>query len=204
MWRARRRKCGWRWTKRARASSGDARTGRMWLGDSMVWSTQRSKRVSNGASRKMTTVPGVCSRSRRLVSCSGVPPPRARMAWLRDRAFARALDSSRRKWGSPCSAKSSETVARLRCSMWASRSRNSQPRASASMRPTVVLPAPMKPMRTMRRTVVGRVISEVVAGLVWVAVIFFNSLALSWLVCGQNESRDLWGRGSVDWVNALF
>ena len=22
--------------------------------------------------------------------------------------------------------------------------------------------------------------------------------------CEQNESRDLWGRGSVDWVNALF
>jgi hypothetical protein len=43
---------------------------------------QRSKRVGKGASRKMVKVAGVCSRRRRLVRSSGVPPPRARTMLL--------------------------------------------------------------------------------------------------------------------------
>jgi hypothetical protein len=62
---------------------------------------QRSKRVEKGASRKMVEVAGVCSRRRRLVRTSGVPPPRARTTLERPRAEARAADSSWRKRGSP-------------------------------------------------------------------------------------------------------
>src|ERR1017187_3235141 len=173
---------GWRARKRASAAAGAVKIGRACAGGAgaadagaadadaglSACMMQRSKRVAKGASRKMVAVAGVCSMSRRLVRDSGAPPPRARTMLLRPRDAARAWDSNWRKWASPWAAKMEGTARPVRDSIDASRSRKSQPRRAASRRPTVVLPAPIKPVRTIRRRWAGRV-KGLAGSAVWLA-----------------------------------
>src|ERR1019366_9330862 len=179
---------GWRARKRASAAAGSVKIGRACAGGTGAADAgaadagaadadaglsacimQRSKRGGKGASRKMGAVAGVCSMSRRLVRDSGAPPPRARTTLLRPRDAERAWDSNWRKGASPWAAKMEGTARPGRDSIEASRSRKSQPRRAASRRPTVVLPAPIKPVRTIRRRWAGR-IKGLAGSAVWLAL----------------------------------
>src|ERR1035437_3824069 len=92
-----------------------------------------------------------------------------------------------------------------RDSMRASRSRKSQLRRAASRRPTVVLPAPMKPVRTMRRRWAGR--RSAVAGLglgLTLGSAIWTFMRGSFIINATDKTKaaTIAGRGSVELADA--
>ena len=128
--------------------------------------------MSSSTSRCTSRVPGALSRRSRVSSRSMAPPPRASTtASVLTRRTMVACSRSR-KAGSPWRAKISAIAAPASASITLSTSTKCQPRRAATSGPTVDLPDPMKPVRTMRR--VGE------AGLVglsegkWILPVFAN------------------------------
>ena len=116
---------------------------------------QRPHSSATGASKKtvgtpMLLIPAAFS------FCTNAPPPRATI--IADplcSSFSnsrRAARSARRNFCSPEVRKSSATVRPSRCSIRSSRSTNLHPNRSPKARPTLLLPAPMKPTRKRART----------------------------------------------------
>ena len=83
--------------------------------------------------------------------CSMAPPPRARTRLSAATRRAMVACSRSRKAASPWRAKISVMGMPASASITSSASMKLQPRRAATSGPTVVLPEPMKPVRTMRR-----------------------------------------------------
>ena len=116
---------------------------------SVPW--QRARVVASSTSRCTSSVPGAVSSRLRVAGCSMAPPPRARTSASPAARAAMAACSRSRKAASPWRENSSAMVTPASASMASSTSTNFQPRRRATSGPTVVLPEPMKPVRTMRR-----------------------------------------------------
>src|SRR5690606_12908817 len=104
-----------------------------------------ASRFSSGA-RSHTTVPAARNAAR--LSRRNTAPPPVAMTWPLRRVTARMASASRaRKPVSPSRAKISGMGMPAASSTTASTSTKGRPSRAASRRPTVVLPAPMNPMR---------------------------------------------------------
>src|SRR5271157_5673425 len=117
---------------------------------------QRARVVASSTSRWTRSVPNVVSSSERVAGCSMAPPPKARTSASPAARRAMVACSRSRNGASPWRAKSSAMVAPASASITSSTSRKVQPRRPATSGPTVLLPEPMKPVRTMRRGGAGR------------------------------------------------
>ena len=117
----------------------------------------RRTRVAEGA-RSQTTTPASRS-ARRLSGSRTVPPPHAITSGSGEaHTSATTARSISRKRGSPSRAKMPRTLSPARLVTRSSVSTKARPRRRAHSSPTVVLPAPINPIRTRCRVLIVSVV----------------------------------------------